>query len=132
MYYRALRSRRETETTYNIMEWSSEPAGTGFCLLFWLALWTHFFASYPFPFKMLLKVMFADMTQGEKKSEKDSQTPPTPKTTCILSKPLFSYPQSNRDKAKQAAHIKDEKGAGGGGGGAWLMKHEKALAASDS
>lgn len=58
--------------------------------------------------------MFADMT-------KDSQRPSTPKTSCILSNPLFSYPQSIRDKANQAAHIKDEKGAGGG---AWLTKHE--------
>jgi len=49
-----------------------------------------------------------------------------------LSKPLFSYPQSIRDKANQAGHIKDEKGAGGVGGGAWLMKHEKALASSSS
>lgn len=66
--------------------------------------------------------MFADMIQ-QKNLKRTVTEHPCPKT-CISSKPLFSYPQSNRDKANQAAHIKDEKGAGGEGGGAWLMMHD--------
>lgn len=70
------------------------------------------------------------MTQQQKKKKIRKGQSETTHTQNYFSKPLFSYPQSNHDKAKQAAHIKDEKGAGGRGGGAWLMKHEKALASS--
>ncbi len=71
---------------------------------------------------MFPKVMFADMIQ-QKNLKRTVTDHPCPKLHVFQASRCFHI-QSNRDKANQAAHIKDEKGAGGEGGGAWLMMHD--------